>query len=63
MGQLEAVPGYELKLVDENNNEVKEDIIGELLVKGDTSAEGYWNLRKKTRHTFQGEWTGLEQIY
>ena len=52
-----AVPGYELKLVDENNIEVKEDIIGELLVKGDTSAEGYWNLRKKqdTRFKVNGQ--------
>ncbi len=58
-----AVPGYELRLVDENNIEVKEDTIGELLVKGDTSAEGYWNLRKKTRLTFQGEWTRTGDKY
>ena len=58
-----AVPGYKLKLVDENNNEVEEDTIGELLVKGDTSAEGYWNLREKTRLTFEGEWTRTGDKY
>ena len=31
--------------------------IGELMVRGPTAAEGYWNQRAKSRRTFAGEWT------
>ena len=52
-----AVPGYELKLVDEQGNEVKRGELGELLIKGPSAANGYWNNRAKSRGTFVGEWT------
>jgi len=51
------VPGYELKIVDEAGAEVATGEIGELIVRGPTAAEGYWNQRQKTRRTFVGEWT------
>ncbi len=51
-----AVPGYELKLVDEQGNEVKQGELGELQIKGPTAANGYWNNREKSRSTFVGEW-------
>ena len=44
-----AVPGYELKLVDEQGNEVKQGELGELLIKGPTAANLYWNNRAKSR--------------
>ncbi|MFY9316483.1 MAG: benzoate-CoA ligase family protein [Burkholderiales bacterium] len=52
-----AVPGYELRLVDEHGNDVKQGELGELLIKGPTAANGYWNNRAKSRGTFVGEWT------
>ena len=52
-----AVPGYELKLVDEHGAEVKQGELGELLIKGPTAANLYWNNREKSRTTFVGEWT------
>ena len=52
-----AVPGYELKIVDEHGREVATNEIGELVVRGPTAAEGYWNQRHKSRRTFAGEWT------
>ena len=52
-----AVPGYELKLVDEHGEEVKQGELGELLIKGSTAANLYWNNRDKIRSTFIGEWT------
>ena len=52
-----AVPGYELRLVDEQGNDVKQGELGELVIKGPTSANLYWNNRAKSRSTFQGEWT------
>ena len=51
------VPGYELRIVDENGRDVADGEIGELLVRGPTAGEGYWNQRTKSRRTFAGEWT------
>ena len=51
------VPGYELRIVDEQGHDVPEGEIGELLVRGPTAGEGYWNQRAKSRRTFVGEWT------
>lgn len=51
------VPGYEMKLVDDDGLPVKKGEMGELLVKGPTSAMMYWNNREQSRATFLGEWT------
>ena len=51
------VAGYELRIVDENGRDVADGEIGELLVRGPTAGEGYWNQRNKSRRTFAGEWT------
>jgi benzoate-CoA ligase len=51
------VPGYQVKIVDENNVEVARGEIGELQVRGPTSASFYWNNREKSRSTFLGPWT------
>jgi 4-hydroxybenzoate-CoA ligase len=58
-----AVPGYELRLVDENNADVGDGEVGELLVKGASSSEGYWNQREKSRATFEGHWTRTGDKY
>src|SRR5271169_1723519 len=52
-----TVPGYDLKIVDEQGREAAADEIGELVVRGPTAGEGYWNQRAKSRRTFAGEWT------
>src|SRR5258708_12654102 len=46
------VPGYELRLVDEQGNPVKQGELGELQICAPTSASHYWNNRAKTRLTF-----------
>jgi benzoate-CoA ligase len=51
------VPGYELRLVDEAGNVVKPGELGELEIRGPTSAMYYWNNRAKSRATFVGSWT------
>jgi 4-hydroxybenzoate-CoA ligase len=51
------VPGYEARIVDETGREVNVDEMGELIVRGPTAGEGYWNQRAKSRRTFAGEWT------
>jgi 4-hydroxybenzoate-CoA ligase len=52
-----AVPGYDLRIVDERGIEAADGEIGELVVRGPTAGEGYWNQRVKSRRTFAGEWT------
>jgi benzoate-CoA ligase len=52
-----AVPGYELRLVDEHGLAVKQGELGELEISGPTAANLYWNNRAKSRATFIGGWT------
>jgi benzoate-CoA ligase len=51
------MPGYDVKLIDDDGVPVKRGEIGELLVRGPTSAVMYWNNRAQSRATFLGEWT------
>lgn len=51
------VPGYQLKLLRDGDVEVGIGEVGDLYIKGPTSALSYWNQREKSRQTFQGEWT------
>jgi benzoate-CoA ligase len=51
------VPGYAVRLVDDDGQPVPPGEVGELQVAGPTAAAGYWNNREKTRATFQGPWT------
>ncbi|EEE35896.1 benzoate-CoA ligase family protein [Rhodobacteraceae bacterium KLH11] len=58
-----AVPGYDVRLVDDDGQEVADGEIGELLVCGPSAAEGYWNRREKSRATFEGHWTRTGDKY
>jgi benzoate-CoA ligase len=51
------VPGYEVRLVDDEGRVVADGEIGELQVSGPTSAAHYWNNRERSRGTFLGPWT------
>ncbi len=51
------VPGYDIRLVGDAGEVVKRGEIGELQVRGPTSAIMYWNNRELSRATFLGEWT------
>jgi len=53
----EPVPGYEVRLVDDTGKEVAVGEIGDLVIKGPSSASCYWNQRERSRATFEGEWT------
>ncbi|GGF43399.1 4-hydroxybenzoate-CoA ligase [Mameliella alba] len=57
------VPGYEVRLVDEHDEDVPEGEVGELLVRGPSAADGYWNRRHKSRSTFEGHWTRTGDKY
>ncbi len=58
-----AVPGYEVRLVDEHDEDIAEGEVGEMLVRGPSSAEGYWNRRHKSMATFAGHWTRTGDKY
>ncbi|TNF17624.1 MAG: benzoate-CoA ligase family protein [Rhodobacteraceae bacterium] len=58
-----AVPGYEVRLVNEDGADVGPGGIGELLVRGKSSAMDYWNQRDKSRATFEGQWTRTGDKY
>ncbi len=51
------VPGYDVRLIDDNGNVAARGEMGELQVRGPTSAVMYWNNREQSRATFLGEWT------
>ncbi len=52
------VEGYEVQLRNEDGSVIEgHDQIGDLYIKGPSSALMYWNNREKSRDTFRGEWT------
>ena len=51
------VPGYEARIVDDKGRELGAEEMGELIIRGPSAGEGYWNQRAKSRSTFVGEWT------
>ena len=51
-----AVPGYELRLVNEDGLDVSAGEPGDLMVRGDSCAGHYWHQRDKSRFCMRGEW-------
>ena len=51
-----AVPGYDLRLVDERGAEVRQGEVGDLLVRGGSLFAGYWRRPDATRRALHGEW-------
>ncbi len=52
------VPGYEVRLIDDQGSAVtKPGELGELQINGPSAAIMYWNQRERTKNTFQGPWT------
>jgi 4-hydroxybenzoate-CoA ligase len=51
-----VVPGYEARLVDDEGRPVAPGLVGQLLIKGDSTAPYYWNRHERTKATMLGEW-------
>ena len=51
-----AVPGYDLRVVDDAGQDVVDGQIGDLIVRGDSTMALYWNKHEATKRTLQGEW-------
>jgi acyl-coenzyme A synthetase/AMP-(fatty) acid ligase len=52
----EVVPGFEVRVRDQDGHDLPDGEPGWLWVRGDSRAIGYWQQMKKTSKTFQGEW-------
>ena len=50
------VPGYEIRLADQDGRDVADDEEGIMSVRGHSSAPLYWNRPDKTAETMRGDW-------
>ncbi|MBJ7458707.1 MAG: long-chain fatty acid--CoA ligase [Thermoleophilaceae bacterium] len=52
------IPGIEMKLVDDDGNDIPEDSfhVGEIAIKGPNVMKGYWNRPDATAEVMRGEW-------
>jgi benzoate-CoA ligase family protein len=57
------VPGYDLRIVDDDGVDVSPGAPGHLMVRGDSIATGYWCRTETTRRVFQGEWLRTGDTY
>ncbi len=51
-----CVPGYAVRIVSDDGAAVGDDVIGDLEVRGDSAAIGYWKLPELSVATFRGGW-------
>ena len=58
-----AVPGYELKILDDAGAEVQVGTPGALYGRGASAATGYWSRYDASRQVFQGEWLRTGDTY
>jgi benzoate-CoA ligase family protein len=52
----EVVPGFEIRVADEEGREVPDGTMGHLWVRGGSRALGYWQQLDKSQACFRGEW-------
>jgi len=50
------IDGYDVRLVDNDGNDVPAGQVGHLMVRGESTALFYLHQSEKSRHTFRGEW-------
>ncbi len=51
-----ALPGVEIKIVDDGGKEMPQKEIGEIVVRGESVMKGYFKRPEETRESFFGEW-------
>lgn len=52
----QAVPGYELALIDDAGQQVPTGAVGDLMVAGPSTAQCYWNRQELSRERMRGRW-------
>jgi benzoate-CoA ligase family protein len=58
-----VLKGYEARLVDENGEPTPDDVEGNLWIKGDSAAPGYWEKPEQTARTFVDGWVRTGDLY
>ncbi|MDC3957341.1 benzoate-CoA ligase family protein [Polyangium jinanense] len=51
-----VVPGFEVKVADDDGRALPDGEVGWLWVRGNSRAIGYWHEMEKTKRAFRGEW-------
>ena len=51
-----VVPGFDVRVCDDDGRELPDGDVGALWVRGDSRAIGYWQQMEKTKAAFRGEW-------
>jgi len=57
------IGGYDVRLVDDQGQDVCTGVVGNLMVRGESTALFYLHQSEKTRHTFRGEWLFTGDLY
>ena len=58
-----AVPGYDLRVLGEDGQQVPPGTPGTLFVRGASAATGYWSQYDASRQVFQGKWLRTGDTY
>jgi len=58
-----AVPGYDLRILDDEGREAGPGTPGTLYVRGASTATGYWSRYAASRQVFAGEWLRTGDTY
>jgi benzoate-CoA ligase family protein len=58
-----AVPGYDVRVVNERGDDAPDGEPGALMVRGDSAATGYWSRYAASRQVFLGEWVRTGDTY
>ncbi len=58
-----VLKGYEARLLDQEGEPVAADTVGDLWVKGDSAALGYWQKTDATARTFVDGWVRTGDLY
>jgi benzoate-CoA ligase len=58
-----AVPGYDLRIVDEAGEVLEGRAVGGLEVRGDSCAAFYWHQHEKTKSCMRGDWFATGDRY
>jgi benzoate-CoA ligase family protein len=57
------VPGYEVRVLDENGKPVPKGESGRLWIRAESAAKSYWNKPEKTAETMVGGWLNTGDTY
>jgi acyl-CoA synthetase (AMP-forming)/AMP-acid ligase II len=58
----QALPGHEMRIVDDAGREVPERVVGRLQFRGPSATSGYYRNPEETKKLFDGKWLNTGDI-